>query len=145
MPGTLGKGVIISFGGPVSNTASYTPVAQLEDVTPPKKKVASVSIDAHDNPTFNGLPVEDTIPGWVNRGVFVFKMIHTKAQYGTLEAALGIPNWLKFQMPDGGGFVCQGYLDELGPQTPLKDKMTSEGQFMLSGTNNMAGFNTNQT
>ncbi len=61
--GKLGFGAQLFLGGPVTGVASYTNIASIEDVTPPKKKVASVSVDAHDNPTFNGLPVEDSIRG----------------------------------------------------------------------------------
>src|SRR3954464_15395603 len=110
----IGAGTSLSYS--TNNGTSYTPLASIIGFTPPKLAVAKVPVDAFDSPTFNGLPVEKSIPGWVSPGTYGVKLHYLKTQYGVLQGLVGVDGdtatATKFKVikSDGSGFTFVGYI-----------------------------------
>jgi hypothetical protein len=118
-----------SFSYSTDNGGTYTPLAKITGFTPAKIKVAKVTTDAFDNATFNGLPQETSIPGWVDPGTYAVKLFTDKTVMSTLRGLVGVigtgSTTTKFKVikSDGSGGVFAGYISELGEEIPLKEGM----------------------
>src|SRR4051794_1861504 len=122
MPDTIQIGAGTSLSYSTNNGSSYTALAKIMGFTPAKVSVAKVPTDSFDNATFNGLPVEDSIPGWVSPGTYGVKLHYLKTQFGVLRGLAGVQGTgattTKFKVikADGSGYVFAGYISELGEE-----------------------------
>lgn len=139
----IGFGSALSFCNTFGGT--YTNIATITKFTPNKTTVSDVEIDAFDGPTnAAGLPMTDSLPGWVTRGEYAVDFYFDKTQYNTLYGNIGAQLFYKVIKSDGSGYVFGGYLKELGEEIPLKEAMTASGIIKINGTNTGA-FATTQT
>lgn len=129
--------VNIGFGSALKYStdggSTWTTVAKVSAFTPNKVSVAKVAIDAMDNATFNGLPVEDAIAGWVSPGTYGSTMYYQSAGYSAIHALVGITYKFKVIKSDGSGYVFGGYIAELGEQIPLKEAMMMDFTIQING------------
>jgi hypothetical protein len=143
----IGAASIFSIS--TDNGSTYNPVGAIIGFTPPKLTVAKVDKSAFDSPTFNSLPVEQTMAGWVNQGTFGFKLYYGKTAYAALRALVGVEGTgatstkFKLQKSDGAGYVLTGFIAELGEEIPMKEAMTCDVMIQLTG--NVATFNSTQS
>lgn len=139
MPETpkIGAGTSLSYS--TDNGGTYTPLAKIIGFTPAKLSVAKVPIDSFDNPTFNGLPVEDQIPGWITPGTYGVKLHYLKTQFGVIRGLVGVQGssgtTTKFKIikSDGSGYVFAGYIAELGEEIPMKEAMSCDAMLQITG------------
>ena len=119
----------IGFGSIISHCTTsggtYVALAKVLGIKVPEVDVADVPIECFDNPTFNGLPVSDFIPGWTNAGECEIKMEFTKTQFGTLRGLAGVAHFYKIIKSDTSGYVFPGYIKKIMDEVPLKETMTA--------------------
>ena len=131
MSASIGAGTSLAYSATLGG--SYTPIAKIESLTPPKIAVAKVALETFDATLLNSLPVSDSIPGWVDPGTHALKAVFDKTVYSTLRGFVGVVKWWKIITPDGSGYVFQGYIMELGREIPLKELMTADLTIAING------------
>lgn len=121
--GYIGFGTEIGYGD--SEGGSYTPIADMTDVTLPNIEVNDVDVTTH------GLAAlfRDFTPGLGNAGELELKLLFDKANQATLYGLIRTSKWWKIQFPLIGAetvsssWTCLGYIKGIQNMTPLDDKM----------------------
>jgi predicted secreted protein len=74
------------------------------------------------------------IPGLKDAGSMTLQLLYEKANYNTVQGALGAaPEEWTITLPDGSTFVCSGYIKSSGGDSPHEDKITQSVTLKLSG------------
>src|SRR4051812_25608826 len=126
--GQIGYGFAISHATTLAGT--YTALAEVTDIKPPKVTTENVKIQRNDSPDLFG----EKIPGWKDASDCELTLVYAKTQTAAIYALQSTPLFWKFIKPDGtstGAFY--GFISEIGDETPLKDKMTNTVKITVSG------------
>lgn len=133
----IGAGTTISYATMTGTSiSSYTNLARVQAFKPAEISVAKVPLDAFDNATFNGNPVEDDHPGWVSPGDWGITLYCATNVLNTLRSLVGVDNTpFKVVKSDGSGYTFTGFIDKLSDPIPLKEYMTIDGSIHVNGGN----------
>lgn len=133
----LGFGVILEWD-PAGGT-SFTPIGQINDITPPGPSRDSVEKTTHNSPD----RWKESMKGLKSGGQVSFDVNYDPA-LATHNASTGvlsdfdedavIPNW-RLVFPDTGAtqWTFPGFLEGAQPATPINDKMTMDVTVIVSG------------
>jgi hypothetical protein len=141
MPATpkIGAGTVFKINGTI--------ITRMMAITPAKVTIAKVPVEAFDNGTLGatGLPVEDSIPGWVSPGTYTVKLYFDKTLWTTILGLRGVAG-TSFTLikSDGSGYSFTGYISEAGDEVPLKEAMTADVTVTING-GTVATYSTAQT
>jgi hypothetical protein len=127
----IGAGTSFSYS--TDGGSTYNVIARITKFTPAKLTVAKVSNDAMDNTLFNGLPVEDQIPGWVSPGTWGATMFFAKTAFATIRGLTGTQEKWKVIKSDGSGYTFSGYISEISDEVPLKELLSADITVQING------------
>lgn len=116
--GQLGFGMKLSHSTTLAGT--YVDLATLTEVKPFGFKVGKVEATHHDLDT----PREASTPGLEDWPEVEATIEWDKTQYPGFSALKRVELFWKITYPDGSTDVFPGYITEVQPATPLKDRMT---------------------
>lgn len=119
--GVLGFGTLLEYCA--TENGSYTIIAEVAKVNPPKKKMGKADITNHDSVT-NSNGHKEFIPGGLSEYDDVScTIIYNKTQHHTLLATLyGVKYWYKIVYVDGSYEKLQGWISEIGNTVELENK-----------------------
>jgi len=121
--GTLGYGTTLSG-------ATTGAIGEIVDVGLPDQTVDDVDVSTSDSPD----KFMEFIPGMINAGQISLQLVYEKANYNTVQGALGAdPEIWTITFPDGSTFACSGYIKANGGSSPIKDKIGQSVTLKLSG------------
>ncbi len=135
-PGDIAYGASLSYSA--TEGGSYTPVAELTEITPPPLTKTRVDKTNHDSPD----RTKEKRPGMRDPGEIDCKALLDADQLETLytlEADDRTERWWKVALPVADGqtlpnrWVGKGFLADIAPMTPLDDKTEVSFKIVMSG------------
>ena len=129
----IGYGASLSYS--TTSGGTFTPIAELSEMVPPKTVVKDAEVTRYDSPG----ETEEFVTGYRNGGEPTFKANFLKAQYAILYGMIGTPFYWKFQFNDGtvpttGSVIeCYGWINEMGAEVPMKEKVSCTLKMRISG------------
>src|SRR4051812_27390956 len=115
--GMIGYGVTI--GSSLTN-GSFVAIGQITDVKGPENDATSVDISHSTSPsTFH-----EFIAGMGDAGELDVTVLYNKTDTNTVYGYHRQMRYWQIVCPDGGNFVCQGFLKKMGTTVPIDDKIT---------------------
>lgn len=137
-------GVILSNATGNSSSNTFSPLANLIDITPPTLTVASIDTSNNDSPSLNGRPVEQKLPGWMSVGDVPAKLLYKATQDGTITAIVGVPGYWLVTLPDSLGVAgtkiyFPGFISSKGIPSPLRDKLETDITITVTGKPTIVG------
>ena len=107
------------------------PIAELIRVTPSKKTRKQVDLTNHESPD----NYEETVKGRKKSEPLQSQVTYEKDVRATLDAAFEDEDEHAFELqyPDGSKDNWTGFISELGPETPLGERMTCSLAIAVNG------------
>lgn len=126
----------ISLGYCVSSGGSFTPIAEILDITPPTLTFEETKIQRSDA----SVPITEKIPGWGENSDPEVTATYITATKTALYALAGVPYFFKITWPltgtqssAGDTVSFAGFISSFGDETPIKDAMKCKIKFAVSG------------
>jgi hypothetical protein len=139
MSGLAGIGMTFEVGNntTVAATTTFTNYATIMSVTPPSPKVHEIKTTAHDTTS----AAQTYTAGLIEPGEAKFTVQYDKTQSAAIYALLRAPKGFKIGYPDhsgtvvtdGSGFTFNGFVQEIGAESPIDDLCTNEVTVKVSG------------
>ena len=128
MSGTASEGISgygTTFSGSVTGDIGF-----VRSVSVGGMSAGDINISHLDSPG----AWEEFIAGMKDAGDISLDVVYERTNHAALQAALGgsNENWT-ITFPDGSTFVCSGYINNLGVESPREDAITQSVSIKLSG------------
>lgn len=135
---TKGTKTKLSYGDgdtfATSNT--FTDIARIRDIKPPKPKVDDIDVTDMDSPAGpnpDDLTWKEFDPGLADAGEVEFTLNFDKDQTDTLFGFLGKSKGWKVTFSDGSVWQLSGYIKEFGDEVEREKVVTSTATMKVSG------------
>lgn len=122
----IGKGTTLGYSA-FPTPSTYTPVAKIKDVAPPKQSVSNAEVTAHDDDS------DQNIPGWLSGGEATFEVIYLTATTTALAPLIGVLKSWQITLSDTHTWTFSGYINAYEPNTPLKQGITEKIKIKVTG------------
>lgn len=133
--GNIGYGTTLSYSTNLV-TPSYTALAELIDITPPKQKVKSVDFTTFSSPS----DAQEFKPGLLDGGEVTLKVNYRSDSQAVVDTLVQTMVAWKTQLPitasevtTGGSWTFTGFLTDIGGAVPVDDRITSDFTIKVSG------------
>jgi hypothetical protein len=128
---TKGSKVKFSYGdaSTAAGSASWTPIARIVDITPPKLEADDIETSNMDSPN----DVKEWAPGWADAGEVELTIQYDKDQASTIMGLFRIQKGYRIEYPDapspsgtGSRLAFDGYIKAFSDHVDRKDIITEE-------------------
>lgn len=123
----IGFGMILSYSD--TSGGSYTPLVDLIEIKPAGWKVPGFDATHHTSPD----TAEEQRPALVQYQELECQVSWSKTQYPSFGSLKRLVKYWKVTYPDGSFEIFPGWISDLTPATPLKDRMTTSLKIMPTG------------
>src|SRR4051794_32695116 len=108
--GLSGFGVVIGYS---ATNSAFNLVGQIGDVKGPENDATVIDISHSTSPS----AFKEKLAGMGDAGQLAVTVLYNKADTNTVYALHRVTKYWQIVLPDGGNFVCQGFLKKLGTAT----------------------------
>lgn len=124
----IGYGTTIGFAAP-GGSPTFTSIGELLDIKMPKFETDTIEIQRYDSTTLD----PELIVSWNRPGELEFTITYSAASAAALWARRGLMSQVLITKPDTKTWTLQGIFVSFADAVPLKDKMTFDVKFKVSG------------
>lgn len=131
--GVIGYGATIGYGDTLDG--SYSDLADVTDIVPPKIEVNKVDKTTHSSASY----AREMHPGLITAGEATFKLLFDRANETTLYGLIRTTKYWRIQFPLETGettaskYRCAGFICGIQPAVPIDDKMETEVTICWTG------------
>lgn len=116
--------------GTTLSGATTGSIAEILSVSLPDQKVDDLDVTTMASTD----KWREFIPGLKDAGAITLQLLYEKANYQKVQNALGAtPEVWTITLPDSSTFVCTGYINANGGDSPHEDKITQSVTLKISG------------
>ncbi len=136
-----GNKTTLEFGdaATAAGSVTWTPVAAILDITPPKIEGDDIETTNMDNPIdASGVPFKTFDPGFADAGTVDCKIQFSKAQNAALYALFRIQKGWRMRFPDapspsGSKWEWDGYIKSFANEVDREQLVTADISIKVSG------------
>lgn len=122
-----GYGVTLAYADVGSTT--YTPIAQIKDLTGPELDSDDIDVSNNSSPNMT----REFMAGWQDSGEVETEVVYTKAQAATLYSIYRVTKNYLVTLSDGSTIKFTGYLKTLGIESPQEEEVRQSITIKVSG------------
>jgi hypothetical protein len=133
---TKGYKTTLNFGDQATAAASttWTPLAKVTDITPPKVSVDDIETSNMDSPVDdNDVPWKEFESGWAEAGEVDVTIQFDKNQADSVYGMVGVSKGWKIAFRDGSTWALDGYIKTYGDEVEREKLVTTKATIKISG------------
>jgi len=132
MPATqsiIGKGTTLGYGTPTGSTVSYTLLAEVKNVKPPKISAEKYEATHYGSPN----SYLEWLFGWIDGGEVDIEINYLHASASALLALIAVSQSFQITLPNGHTWTFTGTIDDFEGELPNKGVCTIKLKVKVTG------------